>query len=398
MDFLNTAELANASEFATFGRGTSNQNGAGGPGQFPFTSTYGMNRGPTPFFGEGQTAMGTGQRSEEGMNEDNQLQPLTYSEQIPNLGNSMLFKGVILFRRGAAQTQKESGGVYDTLPLWQLNHSLEVSALSNAHSQLAAGLATRVPTPYPGIEDGAARLSKRDRAQHINALTYQYDAWMSTLPQRDSLYRFEHRKESIFTDNISFAGVFAHGAADPTLRTARANIAQQNYMPLPNLWGQLKIGDKVGFILKWVRGGYYPGFYNRDGDVSDSPSTVPFAQLVPYVCKDGGRVPPARLGVSAEQDVHGSTDSFVPCVRELTYAAYDELGRPTTARRNEKQPVMLQYERLDHGKPFFLGTVATVAKLPSAESRRRALRSPAAYRLLCTAEFGINVLLGCGVG
>lgn len=385
--------IAGASTSQTQGREAGAPNGAG----FPFLSPYGMQRGPTMMLEgvSGQTAMGQTQRSEEGGQEaSNQLQPLEFRIWMRSTSSEPLWTGVVLFACDTVGALRANSPKVDAYPLWAVQHEFERSARDNVAMQLGqAGGAT------PTVRQDGARAStqrpRQQRAVHVDAISVVHER------------RFDPRDQTlnqcfdgVALDNWKYAGVVHKVAADSRPGEAIVHVARQQHIKMPNLWGLVEIGSKVGFALKWVDSGFYPVFYNDEGREAGAPTSSKFLQLVPYVVEHGRSPPHLSASSRHEAPLQSDLDSMVPCMVTQELNLVDDSGRPTFELSSQPQHANLRfaYQRYDFGHAFFVGTVTHVSKIPSQDMCRRALRSPEIYKLLCGAEYSIDVQLGVGAG
>ena len=402
--FGSGAFLANGGEISKIrGASTSQTTYAGKPdgAGFPFIGTYPMNKGPTPLLegSQGQTAMGFEQNSEHGTPEGQQIVPMIMKLFKPNLKDNSLFEGVMIFLCDTATAQSTRRLMQLSFPLWRVNYELERSARDNMflHSERKHVL---MPTRTADGVSGASHRGKDLQCLACDRITAQhernYDA--STMHKQGA------GRLDVFTENFLFAGIFRKGDLDAPKKRVLANLTQQNRSVAPNLWGDVKIGDRVGFVLRWVEPCFYEAFYLDDGSIGDKPTACKMLQLVPYVCKNGGRAP-YDFSRTLSDPIEGARDPYdddlcsrVPASILQHCSRIDADGNVLEERDTSKKPAVYDYNRLDFGLPIFVGTVEAVAKVPPAELRQKALRSPDAYKALLSADYKLDVLVNIAMG
>lgn len=385
---------------------------AGAPdGAFPLLSTHGPNVGPTLFFGgkEGQNLMDI-QDNSSGRSDDNQVQPTTHTVHLRSVGANRLYTGVLLFSRDTREQLNAKQLNCDVVTLCELNYALEASARRVKRANESSGVFGVSFPPLnapPKWQSPTAAMKSAQKSEHVDFATPQFDAFETAL--HNSLEDFLDPKNisatagRAFSDTIQFIGAFHHGAADASGTRIKATVGWLRMMRLPNLFGDVLVGDKVGLVLKIVNGGktrFYKNFYGADGAIEDVTATYEYLQLVPYVIRASGLVLTSMVASDNDDDVPDDapqSDSFGTRVRYLKHYITDGEGRATSKVDTTKTHNMLRTRQRHVGVCIPLGTVCNVGKTPSADLRRMALRSPVAYAQCINAGYALDVLLGCGI-
>lgn len=409
MSFFDSAQMLGAvgpQLSAVAGASTSQMN-VGGPASLgQGTGMYGMQRQATNLLGAapGQTAMGFGQRTEEGQGEqDNQTQAHLkrgWGKFSSPRVSSELITGVPLFVCNAREALHREAMQSSYFPLWAVNQELEDSAISNLkHQAVLRGQPIATSTlAYDGthLKPEGRKRARVLRKVHTDAITPQHAG-----PDYDpSNASDQNELEGVFSHNWSFTGLFYKVHADALKTQLIINIAIGRHTSMPNYWGDVKVGDGVGFMLKWVEPGYYSCYYDETGQDAGPVTPMPFLQLVPYVAH-GGVAPLSMTAPNRGAPRATDLDSTVPTVTAQTMheLAADGNGLPTTriSRRPEDALRLLQHDRYDFGKFVYVGCVTKTRVTPDADVCKRALRSPSATAELAAERFRIDVLIGTRV-
>ncbi len=155
-----------------------------------------------------------------------------------------------------------------------------------------------------------------------------------------------------------------------------------------NLWGDVHAGDVVGFVVKWIKIGYYDYYYNIDGSQAGAFTNRQFMQIVPVVYNK--RFPRHDSG-QPTQDL----DSTAPITfKQRRYKHHDDAPELVTTDVDDTVRSTLTADVTRFGYPIHIGTVkGTNGRTPSIAERKRAMRSPEKFQDLA-AKYTLTVLLG----
>jgi hypothetical protein len=193
---------------------------------------------------------------------------------------------------------------------------------------------------------------------------------------------------SDFMAQWQFVGVMSSGEGSKHTSGNLISVITKGRARIANLWGDVHLGDSVGFLLKEAPSSFKCHYDWKGDERSSEPTKGKYMWLRPYSCGPSGPVHCSRFLNPQDEDISYVTSANV------TQTAYREINGIVT---DEEDPLAgktrLTYKKWAEGAFIEIGTVISRpgAMIPGDELARFGARTMKGYRTLINSGYEIDI-------